>query len=85
MARTGGQGMALGRDGEIGREGERERERERETTAAVVAYGLDKKGRGERSVLLVDGGFFELSTRCLNASWWTVDWCMARIGEHGMP
>ena len=30
MARTGEQGMALGREGEIGREGGRERERERE-------------------------------------------------------
>ena len=30
MARSGEQGMALGREGEIGREGGRERERERE-------------------------------------------------------
>ena len=47
MARTGEQGMALGREGEIGREGGRERERERETTAAAVAYGLDKKWRSQ--------------------------------------
>ena len=46
-----------GRGGKRGREGEIGREREREHTAAAIAYGLDKKGSGERNVLLVDGGF----------------------------
>jgi hypothetical protein len=49
-----GRGRKRGREGEIGRERERE---EREPTAAAIAYGLDKKGSGERNVLLVDGGF----------------------------
>ena len=28
---------------------------------------------------------FELSASYLNATWWMVDSCMARIGEQGMP
>ena len=46
----------LGTRSRSGREGGREK-REREPTAVAIAYGLGKKGSGERSVPLVDGGF----------------------------
>lgn len=39
-----------------------------EPTAAAIAYGLDKKGRGERNVLIFDlgGGTFDVSILTIN-------------------
>ena len=59
-------------------EGRGEREREcRRWMEESIWRGLVSKG-----VLTV---MFEPSTSDLSASWWMVDWCMARLGEQGGP
>ena len=68
-----------------GREGERERDRERGGEGALM---LELRTSLVRSLLLnasVGGwairAFGEQGRAALNASWWMVDSCMARLGE----
>lgn len=48
-----------------------------EPTAAAIAYGLDKKGRGERNVLIFDlgGGTFDVSILTINDGIFEVSLC----------
>lgn len=48
-----------------------------EPTAAAIAYGLDKKGRGERNVLIFDlgGGTFDVSVLTINDGIFEVSLC----------
>ena len=73
-----------GREGEreIGREGGRDRgsEGERERGRVAVTKGPALRLGTWGSLTLT----FEMITSYLHASWWTVDSCMATIGEEGM-
>jgi len=64
-------------------EGERERGREGEwEKGEMEREGVRQRERGERGR---EGTLmFEPSTSYVNASWLTVDSCMARAGEQGM-
>ena len=68
------------REGEGGRERERDRERERERERE-----RGRRRERERRLGRVLALMFEMSSSYLNASWWMVDSCMARLGEQGMP
>jgi len=87
--REGEGGRGRGRDREREREGEgeggREGERERESSVTVGKGLAGKRMSSEGWACAVLTPMFELSTSYLNASWWMVDSCIAKIGELGMP
>ena len=64
---------------------ERENERERESSVTVGKGLAGKRMSSEGWACAVLTPMFELSTSYLNASWWMVDSCIAKIGELGMP
>lgn len=58
-----------------------------EPTAAAIAYGLDKKGRGERNVLIFDlgGGTFDVSILTINDGIFEVSFVYARTANRIPP
>lgn len=58
-----------------------------EPTAAAIAYGLDKKGRGERNVLIFDlgGGTFDVSILTINDGIFEVSFVYAQTASHIPP
>ena len=69
-----------GREGERDREGEREGERERGERDSNCENRISPEGWAQGVLTLT----FEMTTSFLNALWWMVDSCMARIGDQGM-